>query len=134
MTIEAFTQEGKLAFIEVWKAFEYPRTWHKLPNPISHIDSFMMSDCLQLAMMFPFILNRFLKHQHFKQFELTKLRTRTSISRNDLAVNLWVRCWVVVAKMMAIAFKHSFTEDDYAKLRECLDNERSLLSQVLIYY
>jgi len=134
MTIEAFTQEGKLAFIAVWKAFEYPRTWHKLPNPISHIDSFMMSDCLQLAMMFPFILNRFLKHQHVKQFELTKLRTRTSISRNDLAVNLWVRCWVVVAKTMATAFKHSFTEDDYVKLRECLDNERRLLSQVSIYY
>jgi len=134
MTVEAFTQEGKLAFITVWKAFEYPRTWHKLPNPISHIDSFMMSDCLQLAMMFPFILNRFLKHQHFKQTELTKLQLRTNINRNDSATNLWERCWVIVAKTMSMVFKHSFTEEDYIKLRECLDNERRLLSQVSIYY
>src|SRR5436853_30374 len=134
ITVDALLPEGKSIFIITWKNFEYPRTWHKLPNPISHIDSFMMSDCLRLAMMFPFILNRFLKHQHFKQFELTKLRTRTSISRNDLAVNLWVRCWVVVAKTMATAFKRSFTEDDYVKLRECLDNERRLLSQVSIYF
>jgi hypothetical protein len=84
MTIEAFTQEGKLAFITVWKAFEYPRTWHKLPNPISHIDSFMMSDCLQLAMMFPFILNRFLKHQHFKQTEPLNFNFR-----RILLVTIW---------------------------------------------
>jgi hypothetical protein len=93
MTIEAFTPEGKSAFITTWKAFEYPRTWHKLPNPISHINSFMMSDCLRLAMVFPFILNRFLKHQHLKQSELTKLQLRMNVSHNDLATSLWVRCW-----------------------------------------
>jgi hypothetical protein len=27
---------------------------------------------------------------------------------------------------------HSFTEEDYIKLRECLDNERRLLSRVSI--
>ncbi|UZO16278.1 uncharacterized protein OCT59_007667 [Rhizophagus irregularis] len=132
MTIESFTLEGKSAFLANWKTFEYPRTWHKLPNPISHIDSFMMSDCLQLAMIFPFILNRFLKHHHFKQSELTKLQHRMGISRNDSATNLWIRCWSVVARTMVTVFKGSFTEDDYVELRECLDNERKLLSQVLI--
>jgi hypothetical protein len=130
MTIEAFTPEGKSAFITTWKAFEYPRTWHKLPNPISHINSFMMSDCLRLAMVFPFILNRFLKHQHLKQSELTKLQLRMNVSHNDLATSLWVRCWSVVAKTVVTAFKEFFTEDDYVELRECLDNERKLLSQV----
>src|SRR5439155_24290397 len=67
ITIDALSPEGKLSFIMTWKNFEYPRTWHKLPNPISHIDSFMMSDCLRLVMMIPFILDRFLKPQHFKQ-------------------------------------------------------------------
>jgi hypothetical protein len=134
MTIEAFTPEGKSAFITTWKAFEYPRTWHKLPNPISHIDSFMMSDCLRLAMVFPFILNRFLKRQHLKQSELTKLRLRMNVSRNDLATSLWIRCWSVVAKTAVTAFKESFTEDDYVELRECVDHERKLLSQVLTCY
>lgn len=132
ITIDSLSPEGKVEFISFWKSFEYPRRWQKLPNSISHIDSFMMSDCLRLAMMLPFILNRFLKTKHFKQSELDKLRVRTGVSRNDLAVKLWLRCWILMAKTMAIAFKHSFTEKDYIELQECLDNERNLFSQVII--
>ncbi|RIB06932.1 hypothetical protein C2G38_2215834 [Gigaspora rosea] len=50
ITIEALSTKVKLIFLKFWKSFEYPRTWQKLPNPISHLDSFMMSDCLCLAM------------------------------------------------------------------------------------
>ena len=134
ITIEAFSPEGKTEFISCWKSFEYPRTWQKLPNPISHIDSFMMSDCLHLAMMFPFILNRFLKYKHFKKSEIEKFQARTRVSRNDLAVKLWLKCWILMAKTMSMAFKRSFTEDDYNKLRECLDNERNLFSQVITIF
>ncbi|PKY61391.1 hypothetical protein RhiirA4_486295 [Rhizophagus irregularis] len=129
ITIEALSLEGKSEFIKFWKSFEYPRTWQKLPNPISHIDSFMMSDCLHLAMMIPFILNRFLKPTHFKKLELALFQRRTGVSRSDLAVNLWVKCWVLMARTMTIAFKHSFTEEDYIQLHECLDSERKLFSQ-----
>ncbi|PKK61925.1 hypothetical protein RhiirC2_668561, partial [Rhizophagus irregularis] len=122
ITIDALSPEGKVEFISFWKSFEYPRRWQKLPNPISHIDSFMMSDCLRLAMMLPFILNRFLKTKHFKQSELDKLRVRTGVSRNNLAVKLWLRCWILMAKTMAIAFKHSFTEKDYIELQEYFEN------------
>jgi hypothetical protein len=131
ITIDALSPEGKSAFIMAWKAFDYPRTWQKLPNPISHIDSFMMSDCLRLAMMIPFILNRFLKPSHFKKSELAKFQQRTSVIRSDLAVKLWLKCWVIMAKMMTIVFKRSFIEEDYIKLRECLDNEWQLFSQVI---
>jgi hypothetical protein len=130
ITIEAFSPEGKTAFIKVWKSFEYPKAWRKLPNPISHIDSFMMSDCLQLTMMFPFILNRFLKHTHFRNSELISFQQRTGVTRNDHAVKLWLKCWVIMAKTMTIAFKDSFTKEDYEKLHQCLHNERTLLSQV----
>ena len=132
ITIEAFSPEGKTEFTRVWKSFEYPKTWQKLPNPISHIDSFMMSDCLQLTMMLPFILNRFLKSTHFKNLELASFQRRTGVTRNDHAVKLWLKCWVVMAKTMAIVFKDSFTEKEYGELRECLYNERMLLSQVLL--
>jgi hypothetical protein len=134
ITIEALSPEGKMEFITFWKSFEYPRTWQKLPNPISHIDSFMMSDCLRLAMMIPFIFNRFLKPQHIKKSEIDKFRRRTGVSRSDLAVKLWVKCWILMAKTMTMSFKRYFTEEDYINLRECLDNERKLFSQVINKY
>ncbi|PKK63574.1 hypothetical protein RhiirC2_716893 [Rhizophagus irregularis] len=129
ITIDALSPEGKLAFILAWKTFEYPRSWQKLPNPISHIESFMMSDSLHLAMVIPFILNRILKPQNFKQSEIDKFRSQTGVSRSDLVIKLWLKCWILVTKTMSMAFMHSFTKEDYTKLRECLDNERRLLSQ-----
>ncbi|EXX55552.1 hypothetical protein GLOIN_2v1886076 [Rhizophagus irregularis DAOM 181602=DAOM 197198] len=88
-----------------------------------------MSDCLHLAMMIPFILNRFLKPTHFKKLELALFQRQTGVSRSDLAVNFWIKCWVLMARTMTIAFKHSFTEEDYIQLHECLDSERKLFSQ-----
>ena len=61
LTCELFSREGEDDFIEVWKEFEKPKKWSRLPNPISHHASFMMSDYFQLAMIMPFILYRFLK-------------------------------------------------------------------------
>src|SRR4051812_37788566 len=60
LTITMLSPEGQLNFIREWKSFEYPRQWSKLPNPISHLESFMMSNRLRLGMVMPFILNRFL--------------------------------------------------------------------------
>lgn len=134
ITIKALSPEGKMEFITAWRSFEYPKVWHKLLNPISHIDSFMMSDCLQLTMMFPFILNRFLKNSHFKRPKFALFQYRTGVNLDDWAVKLWVKCWISVAKIMALAFKYSFMKDDYDKLRNCLNIERKLLSQVTIYY
>ncbi|CAG8754799.1 11779_t:CDS:2, partial [Rhizophagus irregularis] len=51
------------------------------------------------------------------------------VTRSDLAIKLWLKCWVVMAKMMAMVFKDSFTKEEYSELRECLCNERVLLSQ-----
>lgn len=61
LTCELFSREGEDHFIEVWKDFDKPKKWSRLPNPISHYASFMMSDYFQLAMIMPFILYRFLK-------------------------------------------------------------------------
>ncbi|CAG8853352.1 36922_t:CDS:2, partial [Gigaspora margarita] len=95
ITFDALSSERKSAFIMYWKSFNYPKDWQKLPNPISHIDSFMMSDCLRLAMIVPFIFNRFLKPQHFKKTELTLFQQRIGLSRNDLAVKHWLKCWIL---------------------------------------
>ena len=83
--------------------------------------------------MIPFILDRFLKPQHFKQSEIDKFRSQTGVSHSDFATKLWLKCWVLVAKTMKMAFMSSFNEEDYTKLHECLDNERRLLSRVLLF-
>ena len=46
LTCELFSREGEDDFIKIWKNFEIPKKWSHLPNPISHRDSFMMSDLL----------------------------------------------------------------------------------------
>ena len=70
LTCELFSQEGERDFIINWKNFEKPKNWSRLPNPISHHDSFMMSDLLQLAMIMPFILEKFLKFSSLKIMKL----------------------------------------------------------------
>ncbi|CAB4443413.1 unnamed protein product [Rhizophagus irregularis] len=53
-----------------------------------------------------FIRNwKFLRNTHFKNLELALFQRRTGVTRSDLAVKLWLKCWVVMAKMMAMAFK-----------------------------
>ncbi|CAG8474275.1 5825_t:CDS:2, partial [Gigaspora margarita] len=116
-TIDAFLVEGKSAFIAVWKLFEYPKNWYKLPNLITHIDSFMMFDCLRLAIVFSFIINELLKPQYFKQSEIYKLQQQLNLSCNNLAIKVWLKCWLIVSKTMAFSFKKYFTEEDYIELQ-----------------
>ncbi|RGB22155.1 hypothetical protein C1646_776536 [Rhizophagus diaphanus] len=73
LTCELFSQEGEDDFIKIWKNFEIPKKWSYLPNPISHYNSFMMSDLLKLAMIMPFLLNQFLKESSLKNNEATTI-------------------------------------------------------------
>ncbi|CAG8856817.1 12809_t:CDS:2, partial [Gigaspora margarita] len=74
LTVNLFLPEGQKEFIEVWKNFKYLPYWGHLPNPISHHESFMISDYLCLAMVIPFILNQFLKAWYIKSTELTNIQ------------------------------------------------------------
>ncbi|UZO26556.1 uncharacterized protein OCT59_018772 [Rhizophagus irregularis] len=69
LTCELFSREGEDNFIEIWKNFEIPKRWSRLPNPITHYNSFMMSDLLRLAMIMPFLLNQFLKESSIETYE-----------------------------------------------------------------
>ncbi|GET00728.1 hypothetical protein GLOIN_2v1790940 [Rhizophagus clarus] len=44
------------AFHSAWITFEIPRNWKCIQNPITHLDSYWMSDSLRLVMIIPFIL------------------------------------------------------------------------------
>jgi hypothetical protein len=76
ITVNLLSQKGETTFLKIWKNFEKPSVWCRLPNPISHHESFMMSDYLHLAMIMPFILHRFLKSSHLKNNELKIIQER----------------------------------------------------------
>jgi hypothetical protein len=132
LTCELFSQEGEKDFLKFWKIFEKPRKWSRLPNPISHRDSFMMSDYLRLAMIMPFILNQFLKESSIKNNELTTIKQRIQANRSNLVIRSIISCWVHIAKTMKVIFSSEFTLNEYEKLQKCLKEELEFLPKVLL--
>ncbi|GES94416.1 hypothetical protein GLOIN_2v1487024 [Rhizophagus clarus] len=130
LTCELFSQEGENDFIKTWKDFEKPKTWSRIPNPISHRESFMMSDYLQVAMIMPFILNRFLKITSLKNNEAKNIQQRTGASRINLVKNAVITCWVHIAKTMSMVFKSKFTNNSYEELQQNLKEEMNILPKV----
>lgn len=130
LTCELFSQEGENDFIKTWKDFEKPKTWSRIPNPISHRESFMMSDYLRLAMIMPFILNRFLKITSLKNNEAKNIQQRTGASRINLVKNTIITCWVHVANTMSMVFESKFTINSYKELQASLKEEMIILPKV----
>jgi hypothetical protein len=130
LTCELFSREGEDNFIKIWKNFEIPKKWSHLPNPISHSNSFMMSDLLRLAMIMPFLLNRFLKESSLKHNEAVVIQQRINASRINLVPKSIISCWVYVAKTMKAVFNREFTSDNYKELQQCLQEEFSILPKV----
>ncbi|GES98548.1 hypothetical protein GLOIN_2v1487024 [Rhizophagus clarus] len=110
LTCKLFSQKGEDEFIKAWKNFEKPKKWSRLPNPISHNASFMMSDYLRLAMIMPFILNSFLETSSLKENESRSILRRIQESRINMAKN--------------------FTLDSYDELQKCLEEEMKILPKV----
>jgi hypothetical protein len=129
-TCELFSQEGEDNFIKIWKNFKIPKKWSHLPNPISHSNSFMMSDLLRLAMIMPFLLNQFLKESSLKHNEAVAIQQRIDASRINLVPKSIISCWVYVAKTMKAVFNKEFTSDNYKELQQCLEEEFSILPKV----
>ena len=130
LTCELFSREGEDDFIKIWKNFEIPKKWGNLPNPISHHNSFMMSDLLRLAMIMPFLLNRFLKESSLKHNEAVAIQQRIDALRINLVPKSIISCWVYVAKTMKTVFNKEFTSDSYKELQQYLEEEFSILLKV----
>ncbi|PKY34757.1 hypothetical protein RhiirB3_454782 [Rhizophagus irregularis] len=130
LTCELFSQEGENEFIKAWKSFKKPKKWPRLPNPISHHASFMMSDYLRLAMIMPFILNSFLKVSSLKENESKIIMQRIDTLRISTVKNAIISCWVHVAKTMRMVFESKFTLDSYDELQKCLREEMIILPKV----
>jgi hypothetical protein len=128
LTCELFSKEGEDDFIRIWKNFEKPKKWSRIPNPISHRESFMMSDYLRLAMIMPFLLNSFLKSSSLKSNEAKAIQQRINAPRINLVGNVIISCWVHMAKTMRIVFESEF--NTYNELQKCLKEEMTILPKV----
>ena len=131
LTCKLFTQEGENNFIKIWKTFEKPKNWVRLPNPISHHASFMMSDYLRLAMIMPFLLQNFLKDSSLKNNDVAIIQERLNIKNQNNAVSKYIiSCWVHIAKTMKAVFSNKFTLNGYKELQQCLEDELKILPKV----
>ncbi|GET56945.1 hypothetical protein GLOIN_2v1790940 [Rhizophagus irregularis DAOM 181602=DAOM 197198] len=134
LTCELFSREGEDNFIEIWKNFEIPKRWSRLPNPITHYNSFMMSDLLRLAMIMPFLLNQFLKESSIKRNETAMIQQRIDAFRVSSVPKIIISCWIHVAKTMKAVFNKKFTSDSYEELQQCLEEEFSILLKVFVNF
>ena len=133
LTCGLFSKKGEEDFIINWKTFKKPKNWSRLPNPISHHNSFMMSDYLRLAMIMPFILERFLKVSSLKNNEAIAIKDKMNLNNINLVSNCIISCWIVIARTMEVAFSNKFTSDKYDLLQRCLDAELDFLPKVIFY-
>ncbi|KAF0479487.1 HCP-like protein [Gigaspora margarita] len=127
LTIAMLSPDSEQRFLGVWKSFKYPYQWSKLPNPISHNESFIISDCLRLGMVMPFILHRSLTTNCFRPLVFTNLQEQTGLHRNQVASAV-IRCWSIVAKCSRLVFKFPLTNSDYEDLKKNLKEERQALT------
>jgi len=131
-TLNMLNESGKKEFLKYWRHFEKLAIWHRLPNPITHRKSFMFSDGLQLAMLMPFILRRFLTPGDVTPKDLAALCDRLSSVNNRRlsAINAIISCWVTVADAAAYCFKLTLTTHDLNHLQDILMEERRELLEV----
>ena len=90
----------------------------------------MMSDYLRVAMIMPFILNRFLKITSLKNNEAKNIQQRIGVSRINLVKNAVITCWVHVAKTISMVFKSKFTNNSYEELQQNLKEEMNIFPKV----
>ena len=132
-TLALFNDAGNDTFLKIWKSIELPKSWSKLPNPITHQKSFMMSDSFHLAMLMPHILSRFLTIQHIKEGMLTDLWNTTGCQRRDQVIVMIMKCWVSLSFSVKQSFSVTFSKDDHFELlSKALQKEHEYLIKVFI--
>src|SRR6185369_15789076 len=73
-------RSGLDAFHNAWITFGIPKSWKRIQSPITHLDSYWMSDSLRLVMVVPFILSRCLNTAHLKQNFATTVKNNCELT------------------------------------------------------
>jgi hypothetical protein len=127
-TCSILTSQGESSIIQYWKAFETPKKWARLPNPIRHRHSFMMSDILRLSMILPFILQRCLHSGTIKSEFLIATKGRLGLLHQNNVIKKLVKTWALVAKASKEIFSSIILRSEYYNnLSQALNNEQHAL-------
>ncbi|CAG8552274.1 7392_t:CDS:2 [Gigaspora margarita] len=124
ITLRCLNTNGEVAWLKCWKDIKKPARWSRMPNPLTHRQSFTFSDTLRLAMLIPFILRYFLLPSHFKIEIIEHLKNVYQLTRNDHAIIKLIELWVVEAKLLKLAFLTTMTSNTYKELHSLFEKER----------
>ena len=102
-----------------------PSNWNRLQNPITHRDSYWMSDSLRLAMIMPYILNHATNHKHYKADIINRIKIECHLNNRMQVLGVIINCWVKMAKACKAVFKSSYIvndmRNDYIILKRLLE-------------
>jgi hypothetical protein len=132
-TFEILTKEGLNAFLITWKSFEMPSTWSRQQNPITHRQSYFMSDNLRLTMIFPFLLKRFLSVEMVKNDVLEELKQRNSLRRSSQSITFIVQCWINFSILAKLVFTSTLQDSDYENLFRLSNDFTKIVLKVKLY-
>jgi hypothetical protein len=133
ITLESFTRDGEAKFLTVWKSFEFPSYWTRQQNPISHRNSYFMSDTLRLAIMMPFLLRRCLNNRSIKDNIIQRIKENNQLRLNSQAISMIKQCWIKFAICSKAVFAESMSDNDYVRLDATLQNLSIDLLKVKFY-
>jgi len=126
-------KSGLDAFHNEWKSFEIPNSWKRLQSPITHFESYWMSDSLRLVMIMPFILSRCLIPAHFKQGFAESIKNECLLANIRQVKAVIVEAWSLFAKFCAKVFANEFCRSDYQTLDQLLGKLIKTLNKVINY-
>lgn len=109
-------KSGLDALHNTWRNFEIPRNWKRIQSPITHLDSYWMSDSLRLIMLMPFILSRCLNSTHLKQHFAITIKNNCELTNISQVKGTMIKAWSLFAKLCAKVFAIEFRKSDYQAL------------------
>jgi hypothetical protein len=117
-TFQTFSTIGENAFLEIWHNFEFPPTWSRQQNPITHLGSYFFSDCLHLCMIMPFLINRAISNTAMLNKAFVEHLIKVCEITKNHAVDQLIRLWVSFSKMAFFIFRKEFSEIGYNDLQQ----------------
>ena len=130
VTFSVFSASGNAEWNKEWRHIEKPTQWSRMPNPLTHRQSFTFNDVLKLSMLMPIILRRFLKPSHFKTEFLQSMHARLDTSRDTSVIKTFCRLWAVEGKALKQVFATTMTNNTYQDLHHVLRIEEKMLLKV----
>ncbi|EXX57446.1 hypothetical protein RirG_207140 [Rhizophagus irregularis DAOM 197198w] len=123
-------KSGLDALHSTWLIFEMPRNWKRIQSPITHLDSYWMSDSLRLVMIMPFILSRCLNTTQLKQCFVITVKNNFELTNSRQVKAVIVKTWSLFARLYAKVFANVFHKSDYQALDQLVIKLTRILNKI----